>query len=48
MSWAGTVLLAFAGTFLLAFLADVCALLRAAGREPLADLALLGGAVCAT
>jgi hypothetical protein len=45
---AGTALLAFAGAFLLAFLADVCALLRAAGREPLADLTLLGGAVCAT
>ena len=45
--FAGTVLLAFAGAFLLAFLADVCALLRAAGREPLADLALLGGVVFA-
>jgi ABC-type arginine transport system ATPase subunit len=46
--FAGTVLLAFAGAFLLAFLADVCALLRAAERGPLADLALLGGAVFTT
>lgn len=46
--FAGTVLLAFAGAFLLAFLADVCALLRAAQRGPLADLALLGGAVFTT
>jgi len=35
--FAGTVGLAFAGAFLLAFLADVCALLRAAERGPLAD-----------
>jgi len=43
--FAGTVLLALAGAFLLAFLADVHHVLRAVQSGPPATLALLGGAV---